>query len=256
MKAAARGITVLLAGLLLGAGSAGPGTTLYINRVVLAQPGAVPLDALVRTAAALTPETREQLARSVTVLSDTVQYVPVASYAPQLESAFGADAIIVGSWSLVVPRGTSAETESYLLDRLADYLIAQGLLGDERADLAFTLGMSSGTAPKDGTPLFQVVKTSRDTEVSFQLTGSAGGSVAGRVTLPAAAPGVDAAGTALKGSSLVKVIFRRGPITVEMPGRVVSGGAAGQAVTVYIPDSQKTFTGRALDGKAVQVDLP
>jgi flagellar P-ring protein precursor FlgI len=32
--------------------------------------------------------------------------------------------------------------------------------------------------------------------------------------------------------------------------------AVGESVSVFIADSQKTFTGRVTDGKAVQVDLP
>ncbi len=256
MRAAARATLVLLAGLLLGAGAGSPGATLYIKRVVLAPPGAVTLEALVRTSAPVSPVAREQLSQSVAILADTVQYLPVSAYAPRLEAAFGADAIIVGSWSLVVPRGTSAEAQPYLLDRLVDYLISQGLVGDQQAQLSFTLGASSGTPPQDGTPTFQVMKTSRGTEVSFQLTGSAGGSVAGRVTLPPVATSTDTAAAAMKASSTVNVIFRKGPITVEMPGRVVSMGAVGQTATVYVPDSQKTFTGRVLDGKVVQVDLP
>jgi len=257
MRVAARATVLMLAGLLLGAGSGSPGVTLYISRVVAAAPGSVALDALVYSSVSPSPAAQEQLSRSITVLADTVQYLPVASYANQLEAAFGSDAIIVGSWSLLVPRGTSAEGQGYLLDRLADYLVGQGLLGDQRAELTFTMGSSSGTVPRDGTPAFRVVRTSRATEVSFQLTGSTGGSVAGRVTLPPAAQAaVDSAETTARLNSTVKVVFRKGPITVEMPGRVVGGGAVGQPATVYIPDSQKTFTGRVLDGKAVQVDLP
>ena len=255
MRAAARWITVLLAGLLLGAGSGSPGATLYVNRIVLAAPGNVSLDALIRTSAALSPEAREAMSRSATVLGDAVQFLPVSQYAPQLEAVFGTDAIIVGSWSLVVPRGTSAEGEPYLLDRLADFLIAQNLVGDGRTDLSFTLGSLSGSPPQDGSPMFQVVKTSRGTEVSFRLAGSGGGTVSGRVTLPAAPAGPDSA-PAVKSNAPVRVVFRKGPITVEMTGRTLARAAVGQQVAVYISDSQKTFTGRVLDGKAVQVDLP
>jgi len=254
MRAAARSAILLLAGLLLGTGV--PAATLYVNRVVLASPGSVSLEALVRSSVAPGAAAREQLSRSVAVVTDTVQYLPVSAYASQLESAFGADAIIVGAWSLVVPRGTSAEGQPYLLDRLADYLVSQGLLAEAPSQIMVTLGSSSGAAPRDGTPVFQVVRTPRGTEVSFQLTGSSGGTVSGRASLPPADLVADSGAPALKSAAVVRVVFRRGPITVEMPGRVVAGGGAGQAVTVYVPDSQKTFTGRVLDGKAVQVDLP
>ena len=256
MRAAARWITVLLAGLLLGAGSGSTGATLYVNRVVLAAPGNVSLEALVRTSAALSPEAREAMSRSATVLGDTVQYLPVSQYAPELEAVFGAGAIIVGSWSLIVPRGTSAEAEPYLLDRLADFLISQNLVGDARADLSFTLGNLNGSPPRDGSPTFQVARAARGTEVTFQLTGSDGGSVTGRVSLSAAPSGSEAAASEVKSNSTVRVLFRKGPITVEMAGRALASASAGQSVAVYISDSQKTFTGRVLDGKAVQVDLP
>ena len=52
------------------------------------------------------------------------------------------------------------------------------------------------------------------------------------------------------------MVFRKGPITVEMPGKALASAAVGESVSVYIADSQKTFTGRVTDGKAVQVDLP
>jgi len=256
MRAAARWITLLLAGLLLGAGSGSPGATLYINRVVVAAPGNIALDSVVRTPAAVPPEARELLARSVTILGDTVQYLPVSRYRSQLEVAFGTDAIIVGSWTLLVPRGTTAESQPYLLDRLIDFLISQGLVGDDSSEMTFTLGSQAGAPPRDGTPAFQVMKTLRGTEVSFQLTGTSGSSVSGRVTLAGPSPAADIGTSAVKGSSIVKVVFRKGPITVEMPGRVVSVGSGGQAVTVYMPDSQRTFTGRSLDAKVVQVDLP
>jgi flagella basal body P-ring formation protein FlgA len=52
------------------------------------------------------------------------------------------------------------------------------------------------------------------------------------------------------------VVFRKGPITVEMPGKALATAAVGDAVSVVVADIQKTFTGRVLEGKAVQVDLP
>jgi flagella basal body P-ring formation protein FlgA len=60
----------------------------------------------------------------------------------------------------------------------------------------------------------------------------------------------------VKSSAPVRVVFRKGPITVEMPGRALASASIGENVGVYISDSQKTFSGRVIDGKAVQVDLP
>jgi hypothetical protein len=118
-----------------GAPGDAPGVTLYVNRVIVAAKGDVGLGMLVRTTGAVAPRAQESLARSVTVLGDSVQYLPVGVYMPQLEAAFGADAIIVGSRTILVPKGTSAEAESYLLDRLADFLAAQGLVDDGKVEL-------------------------------------------------------------------------------------------------------------------------
>jgi len=254
MKPAARLLAVACAGFLLGAGSGFQGTTLYVSRVVVAPQGNVSLAAIVHCAGALSGAAQEALARSATVLGTAVQYLPASQYQPQLEAAFGSDAILVGSWSMIVPRGTSAEGEGYLLDRLADFLISQNLVGDDRVDLPFALGSLRGNPPVDGAPLFQVVKTSRGTEVSFSLTGSDGGMVSGRVTLPPVTAADAAAGVRM--NTPVRVVFRRGLVTVEMPGRALSSAAVGDPVSVYVADSQKTFTGRLLEGKAVQVDLP
>jgi hypothetical protein len=258
MRPAAALLTILCAGLLLGAGGGFSGATLYVNRIVVAPQGNVSLGALVRSSGPLAAEAREALSRSATVLGDSLQYLPVSQYQAQLDAAFGTDAILVGSWSMIVAQGTSAEAEGYLLSRLADFLISQNLLADSRVDMSFTLASLRGNPPEDGTPSFQVVKTVRGAEVSFSLAGSDGSSVAGRVTLaPRPDDGSDTGPTAgVKTNSAVRVVFRRGPITVEMPGRALESAAVGQIVSVYVPDSRKTFTGRVREGKAVQVDLP
>jgi hypothetical protein len=248
----------LLLGAALGAqgtprGSAG--ATLYVNRVVVAEKGDVGLGMLVRTAGAAAPGAQEGLVRSVTVLGDAVQYLPVGLYMPQLETAFGADAIIVGSRTILIPKGTAAEGESYLLDRLGDFLAAQGLVNDGKSEFAFSQTSLKGAPPQDGIPTCQVVKTQRGVEVSFQLTASNGDAVSGRVMLPSLQGGTDNQ-RGVKSSAPVRVVFRKGPITVEMPGRALASASLGESVGVYISDSQKTFSGRVIDGKAVQVDLP
>jgi flagella basal body P-ring formation protein FlgA len=52
------------------------------------------------------------------------------------------------------------------------------------------------------------------------------------------------------------VVFRKGPITVEVPGKTLGASSVGDVVNVSIAESQKTFTGRVTDERAVQVDLP
>jgi hypothetical protein len=195
------------------------------------------------------------MSHSVTVLNEKVQYLPTTQYMPQIEAAFGTDAVIVGSRTLLIPKGSSAESQTYLIDRLADFLVSQGYLDDGKVEFSFTQGSLKGAPPQDGIPSCQVVKSSRGVEVSFLLTGSTGNSVSGRITLPPAAAGVDAPG-AVKTNEPVRVVFRKGPITVEMPGKALAAATVGDNVSVFIAESQKKFTGRVVDGKAVQVDLP
>jgi ribosomal 50S subunit-recycling heat shock protein len=193
------------------------------------------------------------LSRSVTVLGNAVQFVPASLYQEWIETAFGPDAIIVGFRTILIPKGTSAEGEPYLLDRLADYLVAQKLVNDGRVEMNFTQGSLTGTPPQDGTPSYQVMKSARGVEVSFVLTGSNGSSVSGRVTLPTS--DVASAKSGVKSGSQVRVVFHKGPITVEVPGKTLAAASVGENVGVFIAESQRTFTGRVIDGKAVQVDL-
>ncbi len=116
MKPGIRDAIILLAAVLLTAGlhaqgARGGGTdaTLYVNRVVAAPQGAVSLGTLVRASGPLSGAEQEALSRSVTVLGDTVQFVPAAAYQEWIEAAFGPDAIIVGSRTILIPKGTSAE---------------------------------------------------------------------------------------------------------------------------------------------------
>jgi hypothetical protein len=253
---------ILLTGILLAAGLhaqgalvGAKGTTVYVNRVVAAPQGNVSLGALVRSSGPLSPAGQEALSRSVTVLGDGVQFVPASLYQGWIETVFGPDAIIVGSRTVLIPKGSSAEGEAYLLDRLADYLIAQKLVSDSRVEMTFTQGSLKGAVPQDGTPSYRVVKSALGIEVSFLLIGSGGDSVSGRVTLPAG----DAAPSGqfdVKSSSRVRVVFRKGPITVEVPGKTLGAASLGENVKVSTIESQKTFMGRLIEGMAVQVDLP
>jgi hypothetical protein len=246
---------VLLIGLPVAAALGAQGTTVYVNKVVTAERGDVELGTVIRTSGTLTPQAQEALSRSVTVLGEAVQYLPASLSMAQIEAAFGTDSIIVGSRTILIPRGTSAEGESYLLDKLADFLQAQGLVDENKVDITFTQSSLKGAPPQDGAPSCQVVKSSRGVEVSFLLTGMNGNAVSGRVTLPPAPTGGDSP-WGVKSSAPVRVVFRKGHITVEMPGKALATAAVGDAVSVVVADIQKTFTGRVLEGKAVQVDLP
>ncbi len=257
MKSTLLRLVTALFGLLSVAAAGAQSATLYVNRVVVTAPGDVSLGELVRVAGSVPLAARETLSSSFAVLGDRVLYVPVAAYALRLETAFGTDAIIVGSRSLLVPAGTPAESQTYLLDRLIDSLQGKGLLGETPVELSLAFAAPQGAAPQDGTPTVQVQRSSRGvTEVSFALTGSNGGTVTGRLSLPSAASTQDSPGSAVKSGAAVRVVFHKGPITIEMPGKALSSAVIGGAVGVLISDTQKRFTGQVLEGKAVEVDLP
>jgi hypothetical protein len=255
-RGAPRILSLLLLGLCLFlAGLAeAQGATLYVNRVVSADPGDISLGDVVHAAGEIPVEAREALARSIAVAGDKVLLIPAALYRGQLEAVFGKDSIIVGSRTVVVPRGVLPEEETYLLLRLADFMAAQGLVGAGCTELSLEQGQLKGSLPIDGSPRFQVAKSANGSvEVSYSLTGSNGGSVAGKVSISAPAGG----GTdGVKAGAPIEVRFRKGPITIEMPGKALATAAAGGKVGVYIADSQRRFVGRVVDAKAVEVDLP
>jgi flagella basal body P-ring formation protein FlgA len=60
----------------------------------------------------------------------------------------------------------------------------------------------------------------------------------------------------VKSGTPVTVVFKKGLITIEMPGRTLGSASVGDPVSVMVSESQKTFSGQLMDGKAVQVDLP
>jgi Chaperone for flagella basal body P-ring formation len=257
MTRAPRLLALLLLAIIFPAGATDArGTTVYVQRVFVADAGDVRLGDLVQARGDIGARGREALAQSVAVLADAPVYVPVALYRDRLEAAFGDDAIVVGSRSMVIPRGAVPDGEAFLLDRLADYLCAQGVLGDQKTELRFTQNLVTGIPPQEGSPVFSIRKSAADSiEASFSLGGVAGNSVTGRLTLPSS-QGSLATPQTLRNGALVQVVFHKGLITIQMPGRIAGPVGAGEKVSVYVPDSQRTFSGRVIDGKAVSVDLP
>jgi hypothetical protein len=249
-------VTLLLALLVLAAAAAedARASTLYVQRVVFADAGDVSLGDLVRATGSVPAAARETLARSVAVLGEKVLYVPVAAYRPWLEEAFGSDSIVVGSRSLLIPRGAIPDAEAYLFDRLVDWVESQSLLGADVAELSVIQNSVAGEVPIEGTPKFAVQKTSRGTvEVSYSLRGSNGASVSGKIALAAGSQQVT---DSVKNGDAVTAVFRKGLITIEMPAKALGSAASGTSVSVYVADSQKSFSGRVIGGKAVEVVLP
>lgn len=232
------------------------GATLYVNRVVSADPGDINLGDVVHAAGEIPDAAREALARSIAVAGDKVLLIPAALYREQLEAVFGTDSIIVGSRTIVVPRGVLPEEETYLLTRLVDFLSAQGLVGAACMELSLAQSRQKGSLPTDGNPLFQVLKNVNGAvEVSYSLAGSSGNSVAGRVSVSAPA-GTIGSTDGVRSGSQIRVLFRKGPITIEMPGKATATAAMGGRVGVYVADSKRSFIGRVVDAKAVEVELP
>jgi hypothetical protein len=254
MMRARRRLGLLLL-LLLGAAAADArGVTLYVERIVVADRGPVRLGDLVRASGDVPLQAGEALATSIAALSDRLLYIPSRSYSDTLEGGFGTDSIIVGSRSLVVPRGTVPDNELPIMDRLVDFLANQGVLGDERADLDVRLNDIHGALPPDPNPAFQLVRSAKGSvEVSF-TAGSSGGAAGGRIVL--AVTGGGSGAVEVRARDPVRVVFHRGPITIEMQGKALSAAALGDSVKVQVSDSQKSFTGRVAAGKAVDVDLP
>jgi flagella basal body P-ring formation protein FlgA len=81
------------------------------------------------------------------------------------------------------------------------------------------------------------------------------GRVSGRIIL-AMKPDPRSAVADIRASDPVSVIFHKGVITLEMPGKALGQAAIGQQVSVLVNESRRSFTGRLLAGKEVDVELP
>jgi hypothetical protein len=256
IRAFLRAAPFFLAFLLFAEAAEARGTTVYVHRVVMVDPGDISLGSLVQTWGDIGPKAQEALAQSVAVLADAPLIIPASLYLDRLEAAFGADAIVVGSRSLVIPRGIVPDAEAYLLDRLAEFLQAQGILGAGKTELRVAQNIVRGVPPREGNPVFTLQKSSvGGAEVSFSLSGDSGNSVTGRVVIPVMDASVGAS-QGLRTGTPVQVVFHKGLITIEMQGKTLGTAAVGERVSVYVPDSQRSFTGRVTDGKAVSVELP
>jgi hypothetical protein len=225
------------------------GVTVYVNRSVVAGPGDLSLGDLVHASGGLSSAQKEALAKSVAIVSDRMLFIPVSAYLSQLDALFGADVIIVGSRSLVIPKGLVPDAETSLLDRLADALQTQGLFPIGITEIALIQNSPRASIPQDGAPTLQIQTTMKGTtEAAFSLSGTAG-----KVSFVSIR---NDAGSSVRQGAPVQVLFHKGLITIEMPGKALAAAQAGEMVSVFVTDSQKTFTGQVVDGKAVNVDLP
>jgi len=231
------------------------GVTVYIQRIVVAQPGDIRLGDLVQPSGDTPLAARETLAQDIATVSNHLLYVPSRSYIDRVEDAFGRDSIFVGSRSLVIPQGALPDNEIQLLDRLMDFLSDAGVLGSDVTDIEVRSIQLVGTLPETLAPSFQLVRSSQGSvEAAFTAPG-AGGQSSGRIIL-ALKSDQRTAVVDIRVSDPVRVIFHKGPITIEMQGKALAAAAIGETVNVVVTDSQKSFAGRLLAGKAVDVELP
>lgn len=198
------------------------GVTVYIQRVLVADPGDIRLGDLVHSLGDAPLAAGETLAQDIASVSNRILYVPSQTYMDRVEGAFGRDSIFVGSRSLVIPRGTLPDSEIPLLERLVDFLTDAGVLGADVADIEVRSVQLTGTLPPDVVPTFQLVRSSHGSvEASFSASSGAG-QASGRVIL-ALKEDARASSADVRPSDTVRVIFHKGPITIEMPGPGLGG---------------------------------
>lgn len=247
-------LTLALVGVI--AAPAACGAALYVNRTAVVEPGEVRLRDLVRATGEVSAAAGETLETVVATVSGALLVVPSRLYSGLLERAFGPDSILVGSRTLVVPRGLLADDGVRLFGDLVDFFWQQGVLGEGRAELevAQTLdgNLTSGAAPFFKLTRSAAISGAREITCSVSLSASEPpvGSVRVRVRAAVAtAPGVRA-------SDRVQVLFRKGPITVEMEGKALASAGFGQSVAVRVPEIIRSFSGRVIGNKAVEVEIP
>lgn len=253
----ARRLFALLGLLLLAAAAVeAGGVTIYVQRVLVTDPGDIRLGDLVQPHGDTPAAAGETLALNVATLSNHLLYIPSRSYMDSVVGAFGRDSIFVGSRSLVIPRGLLPDNEVPLMDKLVDFLSSSGVLANDVADIELRTVQLIGTLPANVSPSFQLVRSSRGgaVEVSYTASGD-GGQASGRIIL--AMQGDPRSATAdVRASDPVRIVFHRGPITIETQGKALGAAAVGETVNVLVTDSRKSFSGRLLAGKAVDVELP
>jgi len=255
-------LTLALVGVI--AAPAACGAALYVNRTAVVEPGEVRLRDLVRATGEVSAAAGETLETVVATVSGALLVVPARLYSGLLERAFGPDSILVGSRTLVVPRGLLADDGVRLFGDLADFLWQQGVLGEGRAELevaqtldgSLPLGVPSG-APSGAAPFFKLTRSaaiSGAREITCSVSLSASEPPVGSVRVRVRAAVATALG--VRASDRVQVLFRKGPITVEMEGKALASAGFGQSVAVRVPEIIRSFSGRVIGNKAVEVEIP
>ena len=249
-------MAALLFVLLLAAeAAAARGVTVYIQRVLVIDPGHIRLGDLVRPSGAVPVSAGETLAQDLATISNVIVSIPSRFYMDRVENAFGQDSIFVGSRSLVVPRGELPDDQVALLGSFVDFLDDSGILGNEVLDIDVRSIQVNGTLPANAAPSFRLLRSSSGSvEATFTADGGAG-PAGGRIILALKTDPLST-GADVRANDPVQVAFHKGLITIEMPGKALGQAAVGQPVNVLVTDNQRSFTGKLLSGKAVDVELP
>jgi hypothetical protein len=252
-----RRVTLLAIAILVAAAAASGAATLYLRRVVSADPANLTVGDLLQVAGEIPNAARDLLSRSAAAPAGKLLLVPAAFFRDLLAGSLGEGATFVGNRSLVVPPALAAEDGVGLLDRLVEWLDSQGGFGRGAVELELLQAPEWNALPAAST-VFSLVRAERTAgllsgvvEVSLQGAGNRTTRVVlrARQAIPSPADGV-------RSGETVQIFFRRGAVTIEMEGRALASAAPGQGVTVWVADSRRSFAGTAAGRKVVDVELP
>ncbi|MCX7029554.1 MAG: flagella basal body P-ring formation protein FlgA [Spirochaetes bacterium] len=252
-----RRVPLLAIVVLLAAATASGAATLYLRRVVSADPACLTVGDLLQVAGEIPKAAQDLLSRSAAAPAQRMLLVPAAFFRDLLAGSLGEGATFVGNRSLVVPPVLGEEDVVGLLDRLVEWLDGQGGFGRGAVELEILQAPERSALPA-ASPGFTLVRAERTAgllsgvvEATFQGAGNRTSRVVlrARQAIPSASDGV-------RSGETVQVFFRRGAVTIEMEGRALSSAAPGQGVTVWVAESRHSFAGTAAGRKVVDVELP
>ncbi len=264
-------VTAALVLLLFLAGYHAAAVTLYVKRAVAVERGALILGDLLQNPGEIPLSLARALSRRIGEVADNPVVIPAGAYRAWCEEGLEEGLILVGKRTLVVPKGEASELEMPLLDALVDFLENQGGMGEGIMELETPRIFG---APRDGMagdPVFRIVRIEKReglfsgaAEIGFTIPVSSGGSRTGRMVFSirqdlrsgAAVAGSGASVGGVKAHDPVAVFFHKGSITIRMEGKALAAAAEGGWVSVFVPESRKSFSGIVMADKAVSVEIP
>lgn len=251
-------VAALLFLLLLQPAFEADGQTLYVRRTLIAERGPLTVGQLVQAPGELPVGLHEALELQIAEVGDTISLVPSTSYRHHLDKASAAGIIIVGKRTLVVPKGSIEDGAVGIIDKLADYMEGQGLIGQGRVDFE-NMRISEAPGQDAGeSPTFKQYKLEKKGALAVGaaefLIQPSGGRITMRVRQEAGAA-VIALAPGVKANDAVDVFFRKGSIVIHMSGKALASAREGERVGVYVPESRMNFTGTVMENKAVSIEI-